>query len=78
MSLTLYYDMTSDKRYSPDPEGNLCWVCDDCAQEHDGVDITLAANQTKDCVDCDICGNDPCDVDDPDEDDLSAYLEGEL
>jgi hypothetical protein len=26
-----YYDWTEDGELSNDPEGNLCWLCDDCA-----------------------------------------------
>ncbi len=28
-----YYDWTPGQLLSDDPEGNLCWLCDRCAQE---------------------------------------------
>ena len=50
-----YYDWTPDKSLSNDPEGNLCWLCDDCANDLGGLVSHASEDDLNDST-CWRCG----------------------
>jgi len=50
-----YYDRTDDKKYSGDDDGNLAWLCDECAEQA-GDDVEHASEDAVYDGSCWNCG----------------------
>lgn len=53
MQVQYFYDLTDDKQYSSDAEGNLVQLCADCAASA-GSDVRLASRGDEESA-CELC-----------------------